>query len=187
MTTAAVVGTGFIGPVHIEALQRIGVHVQGILGSTPEKSAQAAAQLGLATGYASYDDMLRDSAVQVIHITTPNQTHFAMASAALNAGKHVICEKPLAMNADETGKLVALAQAHPHLIAAVNYNIRFYPIVRHAHDLIKSGEIGELYTILAARTCRTGCSTTPTGTGGLSRRKAAICGRSATLAPTGWI
>ena len=130
--------------------------------------------------------MLRDSAVQVIHITTPDQTHFAMASAALNAGKHVICEKPLAMNADETGKLVALAQAHPHLIAAVNYNIRFYPIVRDAHDLIKSGEIGEPTRFRGAY-CRTGCSTTPTGTGGLSRRKAAICGRSATLAPTGWI
>ena len=147
---AAVVGSGFIGPVHAEALSRIGVKVQGILGSSAEKSAHSAQQLGLPTAYKSYQEILDDPAVQVIHITTPNKTHFEMARAALEAGKHVVCEKPLAMNAAETGALVELARAKPTLIAAVNYNIRFYPMVLHARDLLRSGELGEIYTLRGA-------------------------------------
>ena len=150
MIVAAVVGTGFIGPVHVEALQRIGVRVQGILGSSPEKSARSAQQLGLSTAYRDYDQILADPAVQVIHLTTPNRTHFPMAAAALEAGKHVICEKPLAMNAAETARLVTLSHQHPTLIAAVNYNLRFYPIIQHARDLVLGGELGELYTLRGA-------------------------------------
>src|SRR5436853_1222756 len=124
MTVAAVVGTGFIGPVHVEALQRIGVQVKGILGSSPEKSAQSAAALGLQVGYRDYQEILNDPEVQSVHITTPNKTHFEMSKSALETGKHVVCEKPLAMNAKETAELVKIAQAHPNLISAVNYTSR---------------------------------------------------------------
>lgn len=147
MVTAAIVGTGFIGPVHAEALLRLGVKVRGILGSSPEKSQQAAAKLGLAVGYNDFQDILNDAEVDVVHITTPNKFHFEMASRALNAGKHVICEKPLAMTTEETAKLVKIAEAHPNLVAAVNYNIRFYPMVLHAHELVKNGVIGDVYTV----------------------------------------
>ncbi|MFN8377593.1 MAG: Gfo/Idh/MocA family oxidoreductase [Anaerolineae bacterium] len=147
MATAAVVGTGFIGPVHVEALRRAGVTVRGILGINPEESRRAAAALGLTVAYDAFDDLLRDRAVEAVHLATPNKTHLSMATAALEAGKHVVCEKPLAMNSAETSQLVALSQSHPHQAAAVNYNIRFYPLMHHARDLVKSGGIGAVYSV----------------------------------------
>ena len=147
MLTAAVVGTGFIGPVHAEALFRLGVKVKGILGSTPEKSRQSAEKLGLAVGYDDYQAILADDDIDVIHITTPNKFHFDMASQAIQAGKHVVCEKPLAMTVAETSKLVDIAKANPKIVAAVNYNIRFSPMVLHAHELVKNGTIGDIYSV----------------------------------------
>lgn len=144
MTNAVVVGTGFIGPVHVEALRRIGVHVRGVLGSSPEKSQQAAQSMNLEVAYPNYQAIIDDPEVHAIHITTPNDTHLSMSKQALLAGKHVICEKPLAMNAAETAELVELAKAHPNLVGAVNYNKRFYPLVQHARDMVQSGEIGEV-------------------------------------------
>ena len=108
--TAAVVGTGFIGPVHSEALKRIGVNVRGILGSSPEKSRAAADTLRLEIAYNSYAELIADSAVDSVHITTPNKDHLEMTRQALAAGKHVICEKPLAMNTHESAELVVLAK-----------------------------------------------------------------------------
>jgi predicted dehydrogenase len=147
MVTAAVVGTGFIGPVHAEALRRLSIPVRGILGSSPEKSQQTAQKLGLAMGYDSYQAVLDDDQVDVIHITTPNKLHYEMAKSALERGKHVVCEKPLAMNTTESAELVRLAQANPHLITAVNYNIRFYPMVLHARALVQSGAVGEVRSV----------------------------------------
>jgi predicted dehydrogenase len=144
MTQAAVVGTGFIGPVHVEALRRIGVHVRGILASSLEKGQAAAQAMHLEVAYPDFQAILDDPHVDAIHITTPNKTHLDMSKRALLAGKHVICEKPLAMNAGETAELVALSNAHPNLIAAVNYNKRFYPLVQHARSLVQSGELGEI-------------------------------------------
>jgi len=150
MATAAVVGTGFIGPAHVEALRRANVNVKGILGVTPERSKEAAQQLGLSVAYPDYQAILRDPEVDVVHLATPNKTHYDMAREALLANKHVVCEKPLAMNSQETAKLVELAHSKPNLIAAVNYNIRFYPVVIHARDLVRSGAIGEIYTLRGA-------------------------------------
>jgi predicted dehydrogenase len=147
MTTAAVVGTGFIGPVHAEALHRLGIPVRGILGSSPEKSQQTAQKIGLDVGYESYQAILDDDQVDVVHITTPNKFHFEMAKQALENGKHVVCEKPLAMNTEQTAELVQIAQANPHLIAAVNYNIRFYPMMLHAHEMVKNGDIGDIRSV----------------------------------------
>lgn len=146
-STAAVVGTGFIGPVHVEALRRAGVHVRGILGSSAEKSREAAASLGVEVAYSDYDALIADPTVDAVHITSPNRAHLDQTRRALQAGKHVICEKPLAMTSAESAELVALAAAHPHLVTAVNYNIRFYPLMHHARDLVQSGEIGEMYAV----------------------------------------
>jgi predicted dehydrogenase len=141
--TAAVIGTGFIGPVHVEALKRAGVHVSGVLGSSPSRSLQAAQALGLPRGYASLDELLRDNEVDVVHITTPNRFHFEQASAAIRAGKHVLCEKPLAMNSEESAQLVQLAR-DSGLATAVNYNIRYYPMCIEAAERMRSGETGDL-------------------------------------------
>src|SRR5688572_33019560 len=105
----AVVGTGFIGPVHVEALRRLGRPVLGILGSTPEKGQAAAAALHLPKAYQSYEELLADPAISAVHLTSPNRHHFDQCRKALLAGKHVICEKPLAMTSVETAALVELA------------------------------------------------------------------------------
>jgi predicted dehydrogenase len=144
MTNAVVVGTGFIGPVHVEALRRIGVHVCGVMGSSADKSRQAAQQMHLEVAYVDYQTIIDDPNVDAIHITTPNKTHLDMCKRALLAGKHVVCEKPLAMDARETAELVELARQHPRLIAAVNYNKRFYPLVQQARDMVASGELGDI-------------------------------------------
>jgi len=143
---AAVVGTGFIGPVHVEALQRAGVRVTGILGSSPEKSRRAAEALGLPKGYPDLDALLADPEVRSVHLTTPNRLHLAQVRAALAAGRHVVCEKPLAMNAAESAELVRLARA-VGVAAAVNYNVRYYPLCREAADRVRRGELGRVYHV----------------------------------------
>ena len=135
--SAVVVGTGFIGPVHGEGLRRAGVHVAGIVGSSPEKSQLAAEQLGLPRGYATLDDVLSDPAVDSVHLATPNRLHFAQAAAVLRAGKHVLCEKPLAMTSAETAELVRIA-AESARAAGVAYNIRFYPLCHEAAAIVKN-------------------------------------------------
>jgi len=139
---AAIVGTGFMGSVHAEALLRAGVRVVGILGSSPEKSRRAAGALGLPRAYDSLEDVLADPSAHSVHLATPNRFHFDQARRAILAGKHVLCEKPLAMDAAESAALVALAREHPRQAAGVNYNIRFYPLCLEARDRARRGEIG---------------------------------------------
>jgi predicted dehydrogenase len=141
--SAVVVGTGFIGPVHVEGLRRAGVHVAGIVGSSPEKSQLAAEQLGLPQGYATLDDVLADPAVDSVHLATPNRLHFAQAAAVLRAGKHVLCEKPLAMTSSETADLVQIA-AESARAAGVAYNIRFYPLCHEAAARVADGSLGNV-------------------------------------------
>src|ERR1700704_4220618 len=106
---AAVVGTGFIGAVHVEAPRRLGVQVYGVVGSSHARAAERAAALGLPPAYESFEAMLADPRVEVVHITSPNHLHYPQAKAALAAGKHVICEKPFTMTSAESGELVRLA------------------------------------------------------------------------------
>lgn len=138
---AAVVGTGFIGPVHVEAIRRLGHRVVGVLGSTAEKSRAAAEALGVPTGYATFADLLADPAVEVVHLASPNRLHFDQCKAAIAAGKHVICEKPLAMTTAQTAELVTLAAA-ANVVTAVNYNVRFYPCVLELRERVKAGSLG---------------------------------------------
>ena len=138
---AAVIGSGFIGTVHIEALRRIGVRVTGVLGSAPERAAAAATELGLPRAYSDLGDLLADSDVQVVHVTSPNELHHPQVKEVLAAGRHVVCEKPLAMTSDESAELVDLARASG-LVNAVNFNLRFYPLNQHAAAAIRAGDLG---------------------------------------------
>ena len=143
---AALIGSGFIGPVHVEALRRIGVEVGGILDATPELAQKAASALGIEKVYDTLDKLLADGDTQSVHITSPNRYHFEQASAALDAGKHVICEKPLAMTSAQSAKLAAQAAASD-LVAAVNYNLRFYPLCIEARERVRSGGLGKVMAI----------------------------------------
>ncbi|MET1231833.1 MAG: Gfo/Idh/MocA family oxidoreductase [Candidatus Limnocylindrales bacterium] len=140
---AAVIGTGFIGTVHVEALRRIGVDVRGVLGSSPERGAQRAAALGVAMAYPSLEALLEDEAVQVVHVTSPNHLHVPQATQILAAGRHVVCEKPLAMTAGESAELVRIA-AESGLVSAVNFNIRFYPLNQHLRQAIAEAALGDV-------------------------------------------
>jgi predicted dehydrogenase len=150
MTNVVIVGTGFMSPTHTEALRRLGITVRGILGSSPEKSQQAAQHLGLEKAYTSYQEILDDSLVDAVHVATPNKDHHDMAKRALLANKHVVCEKPLAMTSQETQDLVAVARSKPNLVAAVNYNIRFYPAILQIREMIRNGDLGTIYTVRGA-------------------------------------
>ncbi len=140
--SAAVIGSGFIGTVHVEALRRIGVRVAGLLESSPELGEQRAGELGLPRAYVSIEDLLADD-VQVVHVTSPNELHHAQARRILAAGKHIVCEKPLAMTSTESAELVALAAASG-LVNAVNFNIRFYPLNQHVSALVADGGLGDV-------------------------------------------
>ena len=142
----AVAGTGFIGPVHVEALRRLGHRVVGILGSSPAKSKAAASTLGIPTSYADFAELLADPAVQVVHLATPNVEHFPQCKLALAAGKHVVCEKPLAMASQQSAELAKLAAGSP-LVTAVNYNVRFYPLVLEARERVRAGQLGNVFHI----------------------------------------
>jgi predicted dehydrogenase len=140
---AAVIGTGFIGTVHVEALRRIGVQVRGVLGSSPERGQARADALGVKRAYRSLDALLADDTVDCVHVTSPNDLHVDQSREILAAGKHVVCEKPLAMTAAESGELVRLASASG-LVNATNFNIRYYPLNQHVHELIADGALGEV-------------------------------------------
>nr|MBI1229748.1 gfo/Idh/MocA family oxidoreductase [Cytophagales bacterium] len=145
----AVVGTGFIGPAHIEALRRIAnVEVAALVEVTQELAEQKAGQLGIPKAML-FEDMLTDSSIDAVHICTPNFLHFKQAKAVLDAGKHVICEKPLATKIEEAEELVALADSKG-LVNAVHFNLRYYPMVRQMKIMRESGELGDVYSIMGS-------------------------------------
>lgn len=140
---AAVIGTGFIGTVHSWALRRLAVDIRGVLGSSPERGAEGARAMGVEHAYASLDDLLADDTVQIVHVTSPNYAHHEQVMRVLDAGKHVICEKPLSMTSAQSAEMVAKADASG-LIAAVCYNIRFYPLNQHAQAMVADGGLGDI-------------------------------------------
>jgi len=147
----AIIGAGFMGPVHTEALRRIGVNVVGILGVDDKESVNAAKNLSIPKAYNNFGEVLADKNVDAVHLTTPNNLHYEMAKAALQAGKHVMCEKPLAMTSIQTSELAALAK-ETGLAAGVNYNLRFYPLVQQAKEMVEAGDVGNVLSIVGSYT-----------------------------------
>lgn len=139
---AGVVGVGFIGVAHVEALRRLGVDVVGVVGSTPERAEAKARAANLPAVYESVEALAADPDIDVIHIASPNHAHADQVRICLDAGKHVVCEKPLALNSHDTSDLVARADASG-LVNAVCFNLRFYPNCHQARAMVASGEIGE--------------------------------------------
>ncbi|TXF88318.1 Gfo/Idh/MocA family oxidoreductase [Neolewinella aurantiaca] len=137
--TAGVAGTGFIGPVHVEGLRRLGVRVKGISSATLELAEEARQQLNLEHAYPNFEAMLEDDDLDVIHLAVPNVLHYPMVKQVLAAGKHVMCEKPLAMTSEQGKELVELAAA-TNLKAGVNYNLRFYPMNLEVKDRLASND-----------------------------------------------
>jgi predicted dehydrogenase len=140
----AIVGTGFMGRVHLEAVRRLGfADVVVVVGSHVDKARAMADAFGVPHASADYRAALRDVDVDVVHVCTPNVQHYAMAAAALEAGTHVICEKPLAMSSAEAIDLVNRATAR-RVRHATCYNLRYYPMVQQMRRLCEAGELGDV-------------------------------------------
>jgi Predicted dehydrogenases and related proteins len=143
---AAVAGMGFIGLAHVEALRRLNnVEVAAICGSK-RCTSEKAEELGVENYYSEYSEMLKNPEIDAVHICTPNYLHYQMAKDALNAGKHVICEKPLTTTKEEAEELCALAR-EKGLVNATNFNIRFYPLMHQLQTMVKKGDMGEIYSV----------------------------------------
>ncbi|HCN30318.1 MAG TPA: gfo/Idh/MocA family oxidoreductase, partial [Verrucomicrobiales bacterium] len=144
---AGIIGTGFIAPVHIEALRRLGVQVTAVCGS--EKSAKAAASLwGIPRVFGGYDHQAlhRSPDVDVVHITSPNKAHVEQSLDALSQGRHVICEKPLGMTSAETARVVEAVKkgGRKGPVFAVNYVCRFFPAVLQMRAMVARGDLGRI-------------------------------------------
>jgi predicted dehydrogenase len=143
----AVFGTGFMGRVHTEGIRRLGnVEVVAIAASSDEKARKFADELGVEGATGDFHSILKDPSIDAVHVCTPNALHFPMAIAALNAGKHVLCEKPLATSVDEAKQLVAAAGAR-NLANCTFHNLRYYPLVQQMRRMREAGELGEIYAV----------------------------------------
>lgn len=139
-----IIGTGFIGPTHIEAIRRLGfVEVVALAETSQEAAEKKAAELGIPKAYGDYHDMLQDSEIKVVHNCTPNHLHFQINKEIILAGKHVISEKPLAMDSKESAELLALAEKRG-VVHGVNFNYRQFPSVQNLQAKITGGELGKV-------------------------------------------
>lgn len=146
----AVIGTGFVGPHHVDAVRRGGyAQVVALAGSDLGRTESRARALGVPRATTDVADLFADEDIDAVHICTPNDTHVSLARAALEAGKHVVVEKPLALTGAEAQELVALA-ARKRRHAAVCFTYRGYPMVRQARQLVAEGELGEVRLVHGA-------------------------------------
>jgi predicted dehydrogenase len=136
------VGPGFIATHHIDAVRRLGdVDIIGVAGSSLDSAKKRARELGVAHAFASYRELLADPAVQVVHNTTPNHLHKEISLAALRAGKHVISDKPLAANVQESRELFEAAR-DAGVANVVTFNYRGHALVQQARAMIAKGKLG---------------------------------------------
>jgi len=137
-----VIGAGFIGPVHIEAIRRQGFEVVALAESNQVLADKVTQSLNIPKAYGDWKELISDPEINVVHIASPNYLHYEQVKAALEAGKQVLCEKPLAMNSKQSSELVVLAKKKG-LANAVNFNLRFYPLTQEARELIRAGRLGD--------------------------------------------
>jgi predicted dehydrogenase len=140
---SAIIGAGFIGEVHARAVRACGGQVVAVVSSTPEGSAAAAVRLGATRSARTVEELVSADDIDVVHVCTPNDVHAELTLSAISAGKHVICEKPLATDLD-TARRLSTAADERGVVAAVPFVYRFYPTVRDARERVRHGETGPL-------------------------------------------
>jgi predicted dehydrogenase len=140
---AAIAGTGFVGAVHARSARLAGARLVGVAASSEESAAAAASRLGAERSFPSAEAMVEADDIDVVHICTPNHLHLPLAEAALRARKHVICEKPLALDAAGAERLVKAA-AEAGRQGAVPFVYRYYPTVREARERVRDGRTGRV-------------------------------------------
>jgi predicted dehydrogenase len=143
----AVIGAGFMGKTHSEAIRRLGnVDIVAVAAVSAEEAAAFGKAIGVERTTDKYESLLADPEIEAVHVCTPNSLHFPVSKAALEAGKAVLCEKPLAMSAAEAEEMVRLAESKG-LANCVNHNLRYYPVVQQIRRMVESGELGEILAV----------------------------------------
>jgi predicted dehydrogenase len=143
----ALIGTGFMGKVHAEGVRRLGnVEVAAVAASSDEKARTFGASIGVERTTGDYTKLLADPDIDAVHILTPNALHYPMCKAAIEARKHVLCEKPFTMSVAEARSLVDLARA-AGIANCIEHNLRYYPVVQQVRRMIAAGELGELLIV----------------------------------------
>jgi predicted dehydrogenase len=144
MVNVAVIGTGYIGPVHIEALRRIsGIVVKGVTDANPELARKTAEKYNIEKVYKDWHEILDDPSIHVVHTCAPNSLHFPMNKAAIEKGKHILSEKPLAMRLSEARELTELAEKKG-IVTGINFCYRYYPVVLEMALRVRRGDAGNV-------------------------------------------
>ena len=147
MLKAALIGTGFMGKVHAENLRRLGtVEIAALAGSNPERAHEFGKSIGIARTTGDYKELLEDPTIDAVHVLTPNVLHYEICRAALEAGKHVLCEKPFTVSLQQARELVDLA-ANTGLANCIQHNLRYYPVVQQIRRMIEAGDLGEILIV----------------------------------------
>jgi len=143
----AIIGTGFMGKVHSENVRRLGnVEVAAVAGSSGARAKAFADSIGVDNSTGDYRTILEDESIDAVHVLTPNALHFPVTMAALEAGKAVLCEKPLTLDAGEARQMLDLAEKKG-LAHCVQHNLRYYPVVQHIRQMIAAGELGDILIV----------------------------------------
>jgi predicted dehydrogenase len=144
---AAVVGTGFMGRVHSEAIRRLGnVEIAVIAASGEQQAREFADTIGVEKATGDYKTVINDPEIDVVHVCTPNALHYPVSRAAIEAGKAVLCEKPMSLSVAEAEEMVQLAEAR-RVPNAVNHNLRYYPVLQHVRGMVQAGELGDILVV----------------------------------------
>jgi len=143
----ALIGTGFMGRIHAENLRRLGtVEIAAVAGSSAEHARAFANAIRVNRATGNYQELLEDPSIDAVHVLTPNALHYPICRAALQAGKHVLCEKPFTVSVVEARELVALA-ARTRLANCIQHNLRYYPVVQQLRCMIEAGDLGEILIV----------------------------------------
>lgn len=142
-----VIGSGFMGGAHLDALRRTpGVDVVAMASIDIDRAKELGEQFGIPKVTADWEDIVNDPEIEAAHNTTPNNLHFPINKALLLAGKHVMSEKPLTMNSEESAELMKLVES-TGLVHGINFNYRGYPVLQHAMGMVKRGELGKVFMV----------------------------------------
>jgi len=145
--SAALIGAGFMGKVHAENLRRLGnIEIAAVASSSDEKAREFGARIGVDRTTGDYRTLLEDPSIDAVHVLTPNALHYPMCRAVLEAGKHVLCEKPFTVSVAEARELVDLA-ARTGLANCIQHNLRYYPVVQQIRRMIEKGDLGEILIV----------------------------------------
>ncbi|HYL36227.1 MAG TPA: Gfo/Idh/MocA family oxidoreductase [Bryobacteraceae bacterium] len=143
----AIIGTGFMGKVHAENVRRLGnVEVAAVAGSSDDKARQFGLSIGVDQTTGDYRTLLEDGTIDAVHVLAPNALHHSMCQAALQAGKHALCEKPFTVSVSQARELVALA-GRTGLANCIQHNLRYYPVVQQVRRMIERGDLGEILIV----------------------------------------